>query len=266
MVPTQALAEAIAAEWDSVPDKAEINAAHLPLTRLAATGVDRVTSRRDEVIADTAKYAGSDLLCYRATAPESLVKLQQDRWQPLLDWAAERHGARLLTADGIGFVEQPSEAQARLREAVAAHGDLALSALYNLTHIAGSVVIALAVSDGRLDAEEAFTAAQTDELYQIDRWRRSHRREAARGRAPGHRGGRALSFTAGKRATARLRGIMGAGTRLRKVMAEKGLVEAMAAHSPLSAMLAAEAGFDAIWASGFELSAMYGVPDVSVCR
>lgn len=170
VVPTQALAEAIAAEWDSVPDKAEINAAHLPLTRLAATGVDRVASRRDEVIADTAKYAGSDLLCYRATAPDSLVKLQQDRWQPLLDWAAERHGARLLTADGIGFVEQPSEAQARLREAVAAHGDLALSALYNLTHIAGSVVIALAVSDGRLDAEQAFTAAQTDELYQIDRW------------------------------------------------------------------------------------------------
>ncbi len=57
---------------------------------------------------------------------------------------------------------------------------------------------------------------------------------------------------------------MGAGTRLRKVMAEKGLVEAMAAHSPLSAMLAAEAGFDAIWASGFELSALYGVPDVSI--
>ena len=57
---------------------------------------------------------------------------------------------------------------------------------------------------------------------------------------------------------------MGAGTRLRKVMAEKGLVEAMAGHSPLSAMLAAEAGFDAIWASGFELSALYGVPDVSI--
>ena len=57
---------------------------------------------------------------------------------------------------------------------------------------------------------------------------------------------------------------MGAGSKLRQVLAKNGLVEAMAAHSPLSAMLAAEAGFDAIWASGFELSAMYGVPDVSV--
>lgn len=170
VVPTRALAEAIAAEWAGVPDKAEINAAHLPLTRLAATGIDRVVARRAEVIADTAKYAGSDLLCYRATAPDSLVKLQDDRWQPLLDWAAERHGARLATADGIGFVEQTDEAKACLHAAVSAHGDLALSALYNLTHTAGSVVIALAVSEGRLDAAGAFAAAQMDELYQVDRW------------------------------------------------------------------------------------------------
>ncbi|TAJ90891.1 MAG: ATPase [Reyranella sp.] len=170
VVPTRALAEAIAAEWAAVPDKAEINAAHLPLTRLAATGIDRVVARRDEVIADTAKYAASDLLCYRAAGPDSLIGLQRERWDPLLAWAAERHGARLVTAEGIGFVEQAAEARARLHEAVSAHGDLALSALYNLTHTAGSVVIALAVSDGRLDAAGAFAAAQTDELYQVDRW------------------------------------------------------------------------------------------------
>lgn len=170
VVPTRTLAEAIAAEWAAVPDKAEINAAHLPLTRLAATGIDRVVSRRDEVIADTSKYAGSDLLCYRATGPDSLVGLQRERWDPLLAWTAERHGAHLVTAQGISFVDQSVEARARLHEAVAAHGDLALSALYNLTHTAGSVVIALAVSDGRLDAAGAFTASQTDELYQVDRW------------------------------------------------------------------------------------------------
>jgi len=169
-VPTRSLAEAIAAEWGGVPDKAEINAAHLPLTRLAATGLDRVVVRRDQVIADTAKYAGSDLLCYRATAPESLVKLQHDTWQPLLDWAAERYGARLTVAEGISFVDQPEQALARLRDAVAAHADLALSALYNLTHTAGSLVIALAVADGRLASEGAFAAAQVDELYQIERW------------------------------------------------------------------------------------------------
>jgi len=95
VVPTRALAGAIAAEWGEVPDKAEINASHLPLTRLAATGLDRVTTQRTRVIEDTAKYAGSDMLCYRATAPSSLVQQQIETWQPLLDWAAERYGARL---------------------------------------------------------------------------------------------------------------------------------------------------------------------------
>ena len=38
----------------------------------------------------------------------------------------------------------------------------------------------------------------------------------------------------------------------------------MAAHNPLAAKLAASAGFDAIWGSGFELSASYAVPDANI--
>jgi chaperone required for assembly of F1-ATPase len=170
VVPTEALATAIAAEWEAVPDKGEIDITRLPLTRLAATGLDRVTSQRTKVIEDTAKYAGSDLLCYRATDPVSLVKRQHEIWQPLLDWAADRYGARLAVAAGTTFVAQPPDALAALQAAVAAHSDFALSAVYNLTHIAGSVVIALAVSERHISAEQAFAAAQLDELYQIERW------------------------------------------------------------------------------------------------
>lgn len=170
LAPTQALAEAIAAEWREVPEAAELDISHLRLTRLAATGLDRVPIQRDRVIGDTAKYAGSDMLCYRATQPSSLVKLQLETWQPLLEWAAERYGARLVVVEGTTFVGQPADAVARLGEAVAAHGDLALSALYNLTHISGSLVIALAVAEGHLPADRAFAAAQLDELYQIERW------------------------------------------------------------------------------------------------
>jgi chaperone required for assembly of F1-ATPase len=170
VVPTRALAEAIAAEWGAVPDKADINVSHLPLTRLAATGLDRVTGQRARVIEDTAKYAGSDMLCYRASEPEILVKRQQETWQPLLDWAAERYGARLVIVEGLAFVEQPADAVAPLREAVAAHSDLGLSALYNLTHISGSLIVALAVAEGHLSVADAFAAAQLDELYQIARW------------------------------------------------------------------------------------------------
>jgi chaperone required for assembly of F1-ATPase len=170
VVPTRALAEAIAAEWGAVPDKTDINVSHLPLTRLAATGLDRVTSQRARVIEDTAKYAGSDMLCYRASEPETLVKRQQAIWQPLLDWADERYGARLVIVEGLAFVEQPADAVARLGEAVATHSDLGLSALYNLTHISGSLIVALAVAEGHLAAADAFAAAQLDELYQIERW------------------------------------------------------------------------------------------------
>jgi chaperone required for assembly of F1-ATPase len=170
VVPTRALAEAIAAEWGAVPDKADINVSHLPLTRLAATGLDRVTSQRARVIEDTAKYAGSDMLCYRASEPETLVKRQQAIWQPLLDWADERYGARLVIVEGLAFVEQPADAVARLGEAVATHSDLGLSALYNLTHISGSLIVALAVAEGHLAAADAFAAAQLDELYQVERW------------------------------------------------------------------------------------------------
>ena len=107
-----------------MPEKAEINAALLPLTRLAATGLDRVPGQRGRVVDDTAKYAASDMLCYRATAPSSLVQQQTETWQPLLDWAAERYGARLAVAAGTTFVTQPHAAMAALRTAVAAHGDL----------------------------------------------------------------------------------------------------------------------------------------------
>ncbi|HLM16040.1 MAG TPA: ATP12 family protein [Reyranella sp.] len=170
VVPTRALAEAIAAEWGAVPDKADINVSHLPLTRLAATGLDRVTRQRARVIEDTAKYAGSDMLCYRASEPETLVNRQQAIWQPLLDWADARYGARLVIVEGLAFVEQPAVAVARLGEAVATHSDLGLSALYNLTHISGSLIVALAVAEGHLAAADAFAAAQLDELYQVERW------------------------------------------------------------------------------------------------
>ena len=170
VVPTEGLAAAIAREWHDIPETAEINVSYLALTRLAATGLDRVGSQRGRVIDDTAKYGGSDLLCYRATDPASLVQRQNELWQPLLDWAAERYGARLALATGTTFVAQPHGALAALRGAVASHGDFALSALYNLTHTSGSLVIALAVSEGRLSGADAFTAAQLDELFQIERW------------------------------------------------------------------------------------------------
>src|SRR5207248_2085661 len=82
VVPSAALAEAIAAEWDSQRD--EIRPATMPLTRLATTVIDRTRIQRDLVVADTAKYAGTDLVCYRAEHPPALITRQHAEWQPLI--------------------------------------------------------------------------------------------------------------------------------------------------------------------------------------
>jgi chaperone required for assembly of F1-ATPase len=170
VVPNEPLARAIAEEWQAQPAGGEIKPLNMPMMRLAATGLERVPGQRDKVIDDTAKYAGSDLLCYRATDPDSLVARQCKVWDPMLAWLGGRHGARLEPAAGVILRSQPPDSIERVRLAVAAHGDLALAALYNLTTWMGSVVLALAVSDRRLDGGAAFAAAELDALFEIERW------------------------------------------------------------------------------------------------
>jgi chaperone required for assembly of F1-ATPase len=168
VLPTAAAAEAVAAEWAAQGDA--VDPATMPLTRLASTAIDRVADNRERVIGEIAAYAGTDLLCHRAAAPADLVARQAQGWQPLLDWLAERHGARLAVADGIMAVAHPDEATAALTRAVAAFDDLALAALHTVTAASGSLVIALALADGRIDAAEAWRLSRMDEDFQIERW------------------------------------------------------------------------------------------------
>ncbi len=170
VVPSEALAAAIALEWIEQPEAGEIRPLEMPMMRLAATATDRVASQRAKVIDDTSRYAGSDLLCYRADTPTELVVRQARLWQPLLDWAAVRYGAKLELADGVRFRSQPQASVAALTEAVAAHSDCGLSALFNLTAAMGSLVLALGVSERRLEPLAAFEAAELDALHEIEKW------------------------------------------------------------------------------------------------
>ncbi|MGE5145245.1 MAG: ATP12 family chaperone protein [Candidatus Eiseniibacteriota bacterium] len=167
-VASRALAEAIAEEWRAQGDTVEPET--MPLTRLASTALDLVPARRPAIVGEAAAYAGTDLVCYRAEAPVELVARQQAAWQPLLDWAAGRYGAALAVTTGVVPRPQPPEALAALRRAVEAEDDLSLVALHAATVAAGSLVIALALLEGRIDAAEAFALSQLDETFQIERW------------------------------------------------------------------------------------------------
>lgn len=168
VVPSPALAEAIAAEWQG--QGATVSPLALPLTRLVSTAIDRVTPRRAEVLAEITKYAGTDLLCYRAAEPPELAARQHKAWQNLLDWAAERFGARLAVTESITPIAQPPAALAAIERAVAAHDSMMLVALHLATSGCGSVVLGLALLEQRLSPEDAFAAAELDESFQIERW------------------------------------------------------------------------------------------------
>ena len=168
VLPTQALAEAVAKEWRGQSE--EVVPAEMPLTKLANTAIDGVVPRREEVIAEITAFARHDHLCYRTDAPAELVRRQNEAWDPLLDWVAERYGAPLLTAHGITSIAQPEASLAALKAAVEAFDSFALAALHVTASICGSLVLALAVADRRLTAAEAFAASQIDERYQAEKW------------------------------------------------------------------------------------------------
>jgi chaperone required for assembly of F1-ATPase len=173
--PTAALAEALAAEWDAQKDA--IDPARMPLTRLANAVIDAVADAPEAVAAEVAKYLGSDLVCYRAEAPEGLVARQAQAWNPVLAWAREELGARFVPVTGVMFAEQPAEALAAARLGIPAEANnmkdiWRLGAVCSITALTGSALLALALSAGALAVDEAWAAAHIDEDWQMQQWGR----------------------------------------------------------------------------------------------
>jgi chaperone required for assembly of F1-ATPase len=180
VLPTRALADAVAEEWRAQNE--EIDPASMPLTKFANTALDGIVSRHDEVVAEIVAFAKHDHLCYRTDTPAELVRRQSEAWDPLLDWAAERYGAPLISAKGITSIAQPETSIEALRKAVTAFDPFALAALHTIASICGSLVLGLAVADKRVSAEEAFTLSQIDERYQAEKWGLDSEAEARVGR------------------------------------------------------------------------------------
>lgn len=178
LAPTERLAEAIAAEWRAQGET--LKPETMPLTKALNTALDRVAANRAAIVEDLTKYAGADLLCYRAENPAELNRRQAATWDRWLDWAADRFGVRLAVTSGVTHVAQSGEALARLRSAIDAHDNFRLVALHTAVTITGSAVLGLAFAARALDAEAAFAAAQVDETYQAELWGLDAEAEKAR--------------------------------------------------------------------------------------
>jgi chaperone required for assembly of F1-ATPase len=167
--PTQPLAEAIAAEWQAQSDI--IDPARMPLTRLANTILDGVASAHEAVAADVARYLGSDLLLYRAEGPDGLVARQGQHWDPIVAWARDVLGARLVLAQGVVPLTQPDHALAAATAAIP-RDPWRLGAVHAITTLTGSGLIALAFAAGELDVDAAWAAAHVDEDWNMEHWGR----------------------------------------------------------------------------------------------
>lgn len=167
-VPSRVLADAIAEEWRA--QDSHVDPASMPLTRLAYAAIDIAPTHRRRLIEEILAFGRSDLLCYRAEAPAALVGREAQAWDPWLAWAEERFGAQLKSGVGIAFVEQPPESGTAFAAAVESHDHFGLVALHGATSLLGSLVLALALSEGRLDAPEAFALSRLDETFQAEAW------------------------------------------------------------------------------------------------
>ncbi len=181
ILPTEALARAIAAEWDAQTDVIDPN--RMPLTRAANSAVEKVTPQFHDVTSMLGDYGGTDLLSYRASEPEALTRMQAVGWDPLIDWAATELRAPLRITHGVIPVPQDPAVLLKLQAEIASLDAFALTALHDLVTLPGSLSLGLAVLRGRLDAETVCKLARIDEEFQADRWGRDEDADlAAQGR------------------------------------------------------------------------------------
>jgi chaperone required for assembly of F1-ATPase len=167
--PTRPLAEAIAAEWEEQRDV--IDPARMPLTRLANAVIDGVSVSQVAVADEIVAYLGSDLLFYRADAPDRLVQRQAQQWDPILAWTRDALGARFVLAEGVMHVAQPDHALAAALIAIP-QDPWRLGAVHSITTLTGSALLALAVAHWRLSPEQAWDAAHVDEDWNLEQWGR----------------------------------------------------------------------------------------------
>lgn len=169
LLPSRRAAELVAAEFSAQGETLDL--ASMPVYRLANTALDGVASDPQAVLEDILRFSSSDLLCYRAEGPDTLVRRQNDAWDPLIDWARSTLGARFNLAEGVIHVEQPREAIAVLGIHLGQRAEpLRLAALHVMTTLTGSALLALAVDFGEIDADQAWDAAHVDENFQAEQW------------------------------------------------------------------------------------------------
>ncbi len=168
ILPTQALAAEVAAEWQAQKD--QIKPETMPFTRMANSAIDKVAQQKTQVGELLAAYGDSDLLCYRAESPAELVLRQCAAWDPVLEWADDALDVRLLPRNGVVHIAQSDTDNARLLARVHALSNFELAGFHDLVSLTGSLVLAFATTSGFRTPKEVWGLSRVDEDWQVEQW------------------------------------------------------------------------------------------------
>lgn len=168
-VPSQPLAEALAEEW---MQHGKFAAGKMPLTTIAQTAIDRVASQRELIIESLLVYVDTDALIYRSNSSKALLDKQKDQWDPILQWAEKTFGVTWEVTQGVMPIDQSEELHDALNAHIHTLDDMQLAACCMLAPSYSSVVLALAVVQSHIEAEEAFLVSRLEEEFQAEIWGR----------------------------------------------------------------------------------------------
>ena len=177
LVPTRAMADAIAAEWEAQVEA--VNPHTMPFTRSANAAIDKVSIQHAEVADMLAGYGDSDLLCYRADSPAGLAHRQAEHWDPALDWAAQELGARLQSRVGVIHAAQDAGELSKLSQRVHALNNFQLAAFHDLVSLSGSLVLGFATAMDWRPVQDIWEMSRLDELWQEEQWGEDEEASAA---------------------------------------------------------------------------------------
>lgn len=168
-VPTQALADAMAAEWRT---HGKFAAGKMPLTTLAQTAIDRIEQQRELIVESLLTYVDTDALVYRSNSSQKLAQTQKLKWDPVLNWSANLLKAKWEVTTGVMPVDQSAELHDGIREYLQKLDTMRLSAACMLSASFSSVALAIAVVEKHIDAETAFHLSRLEEESQAETWGR----------------------------------------------------------------------------------------------
>ena len=128
-----------------------------------------IRQHREELIDRLVIFSLNDVLLFWSS-DEKLKQEQEKKWAPIIHWVDETVNARFKTTSGLETPSVNAETALELKKYINGMSDKELAAFYVAALNMRSVLLALALIKGRINAKQAFELSELEELYQIQKW------------------------------------------------------------------------------------------------